>query len=76
MDERRKYVEGKLQCNVDVDSAAHSRQQAPCFYTSRRWCSSIRRRRSQRVCGLSFWVQSFGTQQADTEQAKIDAHLE
>jgi hypothetical protein len=26
MDERRKYLQGKLQCNVGVDSAAHSRQ--------------------------------------------------
>ena len=26
MDERRKYLEGKLQGNVDVDSAAHSRR--------------------------------------------------
>jgi len=26
MDERRKYLEGKLQCNVGVDSAAHSPQ--------------------------------------------------
>ena len=28
MDERRKYLEGKLQCNVGVDSAAHTRQEA------------------------------------------------
>ena len=26
MDEGRKYLQGKLQCNVGVDSAAHSRQ--------------------------------------------------
>ena len=26
MDERRKCLQGKLQCNVDIDSAAHSRQ--------------------------------------------------
>ena len=26
MDERRKYLQGKLQCNVDVDSDAHCRQ--------------------------------------------------
>ena len=78
MDERRKYLKGKLQCNVDVDTSPHLRQE-PVISSS-----CIQREGSTSPSGGGGASESVvlsesgvsGPNKSDTEQVKIDSHLE
>jgi hypothetical protein len=88
IDERRKYLQGKLQCHVGVDSAAHSRQAAGRHRACTQagggvvGAAASGRGGASESVGLSesnaLGLIKPDTEQANinTEQAKIDAHLE
>jgi hypothetical protein len=81
MDERRKYLQGKLQCNVGVDSAAHSRQAAGRHRACTQagggvvGAAASGGGEASESVGLSE-SNALGLIKPDTEQAKIDGHLE
>ena len=81
MDERRKYLQGKLQCKVGVDSAAHSRQAAGRPRACTQAGGGVVGAAASGGGGAS---ESVGLSESnalrlikpDAEQAKIDAHPE
>ncbi len=78
VDERRKYLEGKLQCNVEVESAVHSRQapDRPRASTQAGGGVGTSGGGASEPMGLSVSNDVSEPNKPDTEQAKIDDHLE
>ena len=81
MDERRKYLQGKLQRKVGVDSAAHSRQAPDRTRASTQAGGGVVGAAASGGGGASesvglFESNGLGLIKPDTEQAKIDGHLE
>jgi hypothetical protein len=81
IDERRKYLKGKLQRNAGLDSAAHSRQAPGRPRTSTQAGGGVVGAAASGGGGASESVvlsdsNGLGLIKPDTEQAKIDAHLE
>jgi hypothetical protein len=81
MDERRKYLQVKLQCNVGADSAAHSRQAPGRPRACTQAGGGVVGAEASGGGGASESVglsesNALGLIKPDTEQAKIDAHLE
>jgi hypothetical protein len=81
MDERRKYLHSKLQCNVGVESAAHSRQAPGRPRASTQAGGGVVGAGASGGGGASESVglsesNVLGLIKPDTEQAKIDSHLE
>jgi hypothetical protein len=81
MDERRKYLHSKLQCNVGIESAAHSRQVPDRPNASTQAGGGVVGAAASGGGGASESVglsesTALGLIKPDTEQAKIDAHLQ
>jgi hypothetical protein len=81
MDERRKYLQVKLQCNVGADSAAHSRQAAGRPRACTQAGGGVVGAEASGGGGASESVglsesNALGLIKPGTEQAKIDGHLE
>ncbi len=81
MDERRKYLQGKLQCKVGVDGAAHSRQAPDRPRASSQAGDGVVGAAASQGGGASESVglsesNALGLIKPETEQAKIDANLE
>ena len=80
MDERRKYLEGKLQCNVDVDTSPHLRQEpvisSSCIQAEGSTSPSGGGGASESVVRVLSESGVSGPNKPDTEQVKIDSHLE